>query len=198
VTSPKKGGRRREPGLFRPHSHSPSESPGQRDMSPWREVRRPPCSRGGGSASGSLGRFELSAQARRRSEYLTLAASTTCERSAMLAHPSTDGRSWSRKHRVSCGERMRDLCAIRQLGPRVRVSASSVALRSTRRASATRQTGGAAQGGLERRRHAGFLREFSSLLTVKTLTGMATDVYPRENCIVPAIVFIVWTTNTKK
>ena len=35
--------------------------------------------------------------------------------------------------------------------------------------------------------------EFSSLLTVKTLTGMTTDVYPRENCIAPAIVFIVWT-----
>ena len=33
--------------------------------------------------------------------------------------------------------------------------------------------------------------EFSSLLTVKTLTGMTTDVYPRENCIAPAIVFIV-------
>ena len=27
---------------------------------------------------------------------------------------------------------------------------------------------------------------------------MTTDVYPRENCIAPAIVFIVWTTNTKK
>ena len=40
--------------------------------------------------------------------------------------------------------------------------------------------------------------ELSSLLTVKTLTGMTTDVYPRENCIAPAIVFIVWTTNTKK
>ena len=40
--------------------------------------------------------------------------------------------------------------------------------------------------------------KFSSLLTVKTLTGMTTDVYPRENCIAPAIVFIVWTTNTKK
>jgi hypothetical protein len=40
--------------------------------------------------------------------------------------------------------------------------------------------------------------EFSSLLTVKTLTGMTTDVYPRENCIAPAIVFIVWTMNTKK
>ena len=35
------------------------------------------------------------------------------------------------------------------------------------------------------------------LLTVKTLTGMTTDVYPRKNCIAPAIVFIVWTTNTK-
>ena len=40
-------------------------------------------------------------------------------------------------------------------------------------------------------------REFSSLLTVKTLTGMTTDVYPRENCIAPAIVLIGWTTNTK-
>ena len=43
-----------------------------------------------------------------------------------------------------------------------------------------------------------YFGEFSSLLTVKTLTGMTTDVYPRENCIAPAIVFIVWTTNTKK
>ena len=45
---------------------------------------------GRGSASGSLARFELSAQARRRSEDLTPAASTTSERSAMLAHPSTE------------------------------------------------------------------------------------------------------------
>jgi hypothetical protein len=29
------------------------------------------------------------------------------------------------------------------------------------------------------------------------LTGMTTDVYPRENCIAPAIVLIVWTTDTK-
>ena len=35
-------------------------------------------------------------------------------------------------------------------------------------------------------------------MTVKSLTGMTTDVYPRENCIAPAIVLIVWTTNTKK
>jgi len=35
--------------------------------------------------------------------------------------------------------------------------------------------------------------KLSSLLTVKTLTGMTTDVYPRENCIAPAMVFIVWT-----
>jgi hypothetical protein len=27
--------------------------------------------------------------------------------------------------------------------------------------------------------------EFSSLLTVRTLTGMTTDVYPRENCLAP-------------
>jgi hypothetical protein len=33
---------------------------------------------------------------------------------------------------------------------------------------------------------------------VKTLTGMTTDVFPRENCIAPAIALIVWTTNTKK
>jgi hypothetical protein len=29
--------------------------------------------------------------------------------------------------------------------------------------------------------------ELSSLLTVKTLTGMTTDVYPRENCIAPVL-----------
>jgi hypothetical protein len=34
-------------------------------------------------------------------------------------------------------------------------------------------------------------------LTVQTLTGMTTDVYPRENCIAPAIALILWTTNTK-
>ena len=39
--------------------------------------------------------------------------------------------------------------------------------------------------------------EISYFMTVKTLTGMATDVYPRENCIAPAIALIVWTTNTK-
>ena len=27
--------------------------------------------------------------------------------------------------------------------------------------------------------------------------GVTTDVYPRDNCIAPDIVFIVWTTNTK-
>ena len=43
----------------------------------------------------------------------------------------------------------------------------------------------------------GAFGELSSLLTVKTLTGMTTDVYPRENCIAPAIVLIVWTTNTR-
>ena len=32
---------------------------------------------------------------------------------------------------------------------------------------------------------------------VKTLTGMTTDVCPREHCIAPAIALIVWTTNTK-
>jgi hypothetical protein len=52
-----------------------------------------------------LARFELSAQARRRSEDLTPAASTTSERSAMLTHPSTE--LWSREHRASCGTRMR-------------------------------------------------------------------------------------------
>jgi hypothetical protein len=82
--------RRREPGLFRPHSHSPPESPGQRDMSPWRVVRRPPCSRTRLCVRLACA-FELSAQARRRSEYLTPAActSTTCKRSATLAHPSS-------------------------------------------------------------------------------------------------------------
>ena len=157
-------------------------------------------------ASGSLARFELSAQARRRSEDLTPAASTTSERSAMLAHPSTElvarapcqlrqsharpvraararlrqqrrlevdktrkrdvqtggpagpssrdahagtlprpnaapcwpirRRSWSREHRASCGERMRD-----PSGPHARASASSAAFRSTSRASATLKRG---------------------------------------------------------
>jgi hypothetical protein len=80
VTSPKKGGRRREPGLFRPHPDTATEPVGvagcgQRDRGPWREVRRPPRSLGGDSASGTLARFELSAQARRRSEGLAPAAS---------------------------------------------------------------------------------------------------------------------------
>jgi hypothetical protein len=33
------------------------------------------------------------------------------------------------------------------------------------------------------------LCELSSLLTVKTLTGMTTDVYPRENCLDFVFVF---------
>ena len=46
---------------------------------------------GGGSASGTLARFELSAQARRRSEDLAPAASTTRASAApVLAHPSTE------------------------------------------------------------------------------------------------------------
>jgi len=61
---------------------------------------------------------------------VTPAASTTCE-SAAPCWPIRR-RSWSREHRASCGKRMRDLS-----GPHARVSASSAALRSTRRASAT-------------------------------------------------------------
>ena len=64
--------------------------------------------------------------------------------------------------------------------PRQQQSAGAVARR------------GAEERGVEER------GKLSSLLTVKTLTGMTTDVYPRENCIAPAIVLIVWTTNTKK
>ena len=101
-------------------------------MSPWRVVRHRALGRG--SASGSLARFELSAQARRRSEDLAPAASTTSKRSAMLAHIRR--RSWSREHRASCGSRMRG-----PSGPRARASASSAALRSTRRASATFKRG---------------------------------------------------------
>jgi hypothetical protein len=36
------------------------------------------------------------------------------------------------------------------------------------------------------------------LLTVKPLTGMTTDVYPRENCIAPAIVLIVCGPRTQR
>ena len=130
-------------------SHSPSESPGQRDRGPCRGEK---CvdhrALGGGSASGTLARFELSAQARRRSEDLAPAASTTSKRSAMLTHPSTElvARAPS-EHRACCGERMRD-----PSGPRARASASSAALRSTRRASATFKRGASQLGALERRR----------------------------------------------
>ena len=97
-------------------------------------------------------RADLSAQARRRSKDLTPAASTTCA-SAAPCWPIRR-RIWSREHRASCGERMRD-----RSGPRARVSAvppqqrrlSCAALRSTRRASATFKRG-APQGALERRR----------------------------------------------
>jgi len=58
---------------------------------------------GGGSAPGSLARFELSAQARRRSEDLAPAASTTSECSAMLAHPSTELVDKTRKRDVQTG-----------------------------------------------------------------------------------------------
>jgi hypothetical protein len=33
-------------------------------------------------------------------------------------------------------------------------------------------------------------------LNLPKRSGMTTDVYPRENCIAPAMVFIVWTTDT--
>jgi hypothetical protein len=94
--------------------------------------------------SGSLARFELSAQDRRRSEDLTPAASTTSECNASWP---IRRRSWSREHRASCGERMRD-----PSGPRALVSASSAALRSTRRASATFKRG----AGRRRRRERPF------------------------------------------
>jgi hypothetical protein len=96
--SPKKGGRRREPRLFRPHSHIPSESPGQRDRSPWRVVRRSPCSRTRLCVRLAVARFELSAQARRRSEDLAPTASTTRE-SAALCWPIVDGAGRAR-HRA--------------------------------------------------------------------------------------------------
>ena len=72
-----------------------------------------------------------------RSEDLAPAASTTSVRAQrhMLAHPSTEA-SWSREHHASCGTRMRG-----PSGPRARASASSAALRSTRRASATFKRG---------------------------------------------------------
>ena len=110
-------------------------------MSPWRVVRHRALGRG--SASGSLARFELSAQARRRSEDLTPAASTTSERSAMLAHPST-------------GLVARAPCQLRQSHARP-VRAARARLRQQRRLEVDKtrkrgvQTGGVA-GALERRR----------------------------------------------
>ena len=110
-------------------------------MSPWRVVRHRALGRG--SASGSLARFELSAQARRRSEDLTPAASTTSERSAMLAHPSTELVA-------------RAPCQLRQSHARP-VRAARARLRQQRRLEVDKtrkrgvQTGGVA-GALERRR----------------------------------------------
>ena len=92
MTSPKKGGRRREPGLFRPHSHSWSESPGQRDISPWREVAASttvlseaallPARWRASSCRPKLGGALKTSRAP--------AESTTSKRSAMLTHPSTE------------------------------------------------------------------------------------------------------------
>jgi hypothetical protein len=96
--------------------------------------------------SGSLARFELSAQARRRSEDLAPAALTTSKRSAMLTHPSTELVA---RARAGCGTRT---CG--PSGPRARASASSAAFRSTSRASATLKRG-APQGALESDAHAG-------------------------------------------
>jgi hypothetical protein len=91
----------------------------------------------------------------------------------MLAHPSTDLDSWSRERRASCGERMRD-----PSGPRTRVSASSAALRFTRRgdAQARRSNGGGrwapeapSRGALESvSHHAGFLPEVRECITRHT------------------------------
>ena len=61
-------------------------------------------------------------------------------------------RSWSREHRASCGERMRD-----PSGPCARASASSAAFRSTSRASATLKRGGGAQAPSRGDVHAGTL-----------------------------------------
>ena len=102
---------------------------------------------GRGSASGSLARFELSAQARRRSEDLTPAASTTSERSAMLAHPSTELVA-------------RAPCQLRQSHARP-VRAARARLRQQRRLEVDKtrkrgvQTGGVA-GPSSRDDHAGF------------------------------------------
>ena len=68
-------------------------------------------------------------------------------------------RSWSREHRASCGTRMRgpSPLPLRPVRPHARASASSAALRSTRRASATFKRG-ASQGRRERRPRWHFLR----------------------------------------
>ena len=75
VTSPKKGGRRREPGLFGPHGHRARRSRRVSETGARGEKCVDHRALGGGSASGTLARFKLSAQARRRSEGLAPAAS---------------------------------------------------------------------------------------------------------------------------
>ena len=99
---------------------------------------------GGGSASGSLWR----ASSCRPKLGGALKTSHPPPRPRASAAPCWPirRRSWSREHRASCGSRMRG-----PSGPRARASASSAALRSTRRASAAFKRG-ASQGALESRR----------------------------------------------
>jgi hypothetical protein len=131
VTSPKKGGRRREPGLFRPHSHSPSESPGQRDRSPWR-VRS--------SASTTVLSDAALRPARwRASSYRVTAQAPRVVRprasaaSAMLAYPSTELVA-----RAPCQLRRAHAQPVRAARARLRQQRR---LRSTSRASATFKRG---------------------------------------------------------
>jgi hypothetical protein len=151
VTSPKKGGRRRAPGLFKPHSHSPSESPGQRDRGPWREVRRPPCSRRRLCVrhAGALRAVGPKLGGALKTSHPPPRPRVRAQRQCWPIRR----RSWSREHRASCGHS----CGTRMRGPsgpRARASASSAALRSTSRASATFKWGGPHRGPL-RGDHAG-------------------------------------------
>jgi len=57
VTSPKKGGRRREPGLFRPHGHRARRSRRVSEIGARGEKCVDHRALGGGSASGTLARY---------------------------------------------------------------------------------------------------------------------------------------------
>jgi hypothetical protein len=110
-------------------------------MSPWRVVRRPLS-----EAALRPARWRASSCRPKLGGALKTSHPPPRQRPSAAPCWPIRRRGWSREHRASCGSRMRG-----PSGPRARASASSAALRSTRRASAAFKRG-ASQGALESRR----------------------------------------------